>query len=147
MVSDFFGAIEPLFDRNSQFNPESLGHRLGFLHDRGRKLAGLCALYDFNESRAGERADRIVGHVTHQLDPHVMPNVCANRTAQSGFDESIGNHSATLALRSVGLANGEARPLDMLDDSRLGDYRRRIDDAADHARGIYALGNDSTGIY
>ena len=34
----------------------------------------------------------------------------------------------------------------MLDDSRLGDYRRRIDDAADHARGIYVFGNLSAGI-
>ena len=110
-------------------------------------MAGVCTLHDFNQSGAGERADRIVGHVTHQLNPHVMPNVGTNRTAQSGFDEGIGNLSAALALRSVRLANGEARPLDMLDDSRLGDYRRRIDDAADHARGIDALVNDSTGIY
>src|SRR5437016_3786041 len=75
-----------------------------------------------------------------------MPNVCANRTAQSGFDESIGNHSATLALRSVRLANGEARPLDMLDNSRLANVRRRIDHAANHSRRIDVFGNLSAGI-
>src|SRR5437588_9293315 len=75
-----------------------------------------------------------------------MPNVCANRTAQSGFDESIGNLSATLALRSVGLANGEARPLDMLDNPRLANVRRRIDYAANHSRRIDVFGDLSARI-
>src|SRR5438477_12301652 len=75
-----------------------------------------------------------------------MPNVCANRTAQSGFDESIGNLSAALALRSLGLANGEARPLDMLDNPRLANVRRRIDYAANHSRRIEVLGNLSAAI-
>src|SRR2546426_6226116 len=145
-MANFLGALEALFDRSSHFNAESLGHRLGFSHDRGRELAGLCTLHDFNQSSASERADRIVGHVAHQLDPHVMPNVCANRTAQSSFDESIGNLSATLALRSVGLANGEARPLDMLDNPRLANVRRRIDYAANDSRRIDVFGNLSTGI-
>src|SRR5437870_12116842 len=99
-MANFLGALEALFDRNSHFNAESLGHRLGFSHDRGRELAGLCTLHNFNQSGASERADWIVGHVTHQLNPHVLPNVCANQTAQSSSDESIGHLSETLALRS-----------------------------------------------
>src|SRR5262249_42214593 len=111
-------------------------HSFSLGHDFNCQGSRLGALDDLYERSARERADRIEREIAHQLHPYVAPDVRADRASKTGFDESVGDAPASFALRSIRLSNREARPFDVLDDSRLRDNRRRIDHTTDHARRI-----------
>src|SRR5262249_33661489 len=98
VVSYFLSAGESLLARNAEFDPQSGRDRLYLLHDRARQRASLAVLHNFQERRASQCTDRIEGDVSHQLDPHVVANVCAYRTAKAGFDENVRDFAATLAF-------------------------------------------------
>src|SRR5262245_49388726 len=129
-------SFDPLFYGDADINAQSFGYCIGLRHDLGGQGARLRALDDLDERGARERADRIERDVAHQLHPHVVPDVRADWTPETGFDESVGDAPEPFALRSVRLANCEARPFDVFDDSRLRDDRRRIDHTPDRARRV-----------
>src|ERR1051326_1601909 len=146
MFSDFFGALQSLFDGNAHFNTEIPGYRFSFAHNRRGKLACLGTLDNFFQRRTSERANRIISDVSHQLHPHVMPNICANRTTQAGLNKSGGKHAAAFALRSIRFADCETCTFDVLNNAGLADDRRRINPAPNYSRGIDIPADLSTGI-
>jgi hypothetical protein len=50
-----------------------------------------------------------------------VANVGADRATQAGFDESIGNLTTAVALRSIGLTNRKTISFGVLDDPRFDD--------------------------
>src|ERR1700682_3773155 len=97
-MADLLSAFEALFDRNPHVDAEFFRDSVRFSHDRRRHFTRLATFDDLDQGRPGERADRIVGDVAHQLHPHVVTNVRAYGTTQAGFDERAGNAPAAFAL-------------------------------------------------
>src|SRR5437870_10196716 len=112
-MANLLSALEPLFDRNSQVDAEFVGNGFRLSHDRRGQFTRFGTLNDFDQRRMRERADRIVSDVAHQLYPHVVTDVCANRTTESGFDKRVGYAPAAFAFRSIRFADREACSLDV----------------------------------
>src|SRR5262245_62635841 len=129
-------SFDPLVYGDADINAQSFSYGYGLRHDLGGQGMRLRALDDLDERGARESADRIERDIAHQLHPHVVPDVTADRTPETGFDESVGDAPAPFALRSVRLADRETRPFDVFDDSRLRDDRRRIGHTTDRARRV-----------
>src|SRR5262245_54329677 len=123
-MSNFLRSFDPLFDGNADVDAQLSSYGFNFRHDLGGQGARLRALDDLDERGARERADRVESYAPHQLHPHIVPDVRTDRTAEAGFYESIRNAPAPFALRTIGLTDGEAGPLDVFDNSRLRDDRR-----------------------
>src|SRR5262249_13532165 len=121
VMTHLLRSFDTLLYGDAEINAQSFSYGFGLRHDLGGQGARLRALDDLDERGARERADRIERDVAHQLHPHVVPDVRADRTTETGFDESVGDAPAPFALRPVRLANYEARPFDVLDDPRLHD--------------------------
>src|SRR5262245_13221536 len=126
-------SFDPLVYGDADINAQSFSYGYGLRHDLGGQGARLRALDDLDDRGARESADRIERDIAHQLHPYLVPDVSADRTPETGFDESVGDAPAPFALRSVRLADRETRPFDVFDDSRLRDDRRRIGHTTDRA--------------
>src|SRR5262245_42798186 len=130
-MAHLFRSFDPLFYGDADINAQSFSYGFSLRHDLGGQGASFRALDDLDERGARESADRIERDIAHQLHPHVVPDVGADRTPESGFDESVGDAPTPFALRSVGFANREARSFDVFDDSRFSDDGRWIDHTTD----------------
>src|ERR1043166_1117199 len=146
VMTNFFGAFQPLFDRHPDIYSKLLSDSFSFLHNRGGERARLFALNNFDQRCPSQRADWIVGNVAHQLDPEVMSYVGANGTPQTRLDKRVGDPATSLTLRAVGLADRESISLRVPNYTRLDDFGRGIDDTADHAGRIDVLTNDAARI-
>ena len=86
------------------------------------------------ERRAGQRADRVEGHVAPQLDPQLVADARPHRRLEAGLDQQLGKLRRAFAAAAVRLAQREAVAVGVVDDAGLDDVGSRIDDAAEHLR-------------
>ena len=146
MVADADPGLEAPLERDRQLDPERRAHRRALLHDPARELDRLRHERELAERRAGERGRRVERDVADQLQPQLPADLRLDRALQAAGLEGLGDEAAALAHRAVGLADREARPLDVLDDARLDELGRRVRDAADHAARLDRARDDAVGI-
>src|SRR5262245_33413322 len=91
-------AGESLLGSNLEFNSESLRHRTRFSHYLSRQIVGVRTFDDFSEGRSTQSAYRIKRNVSHQLNPHFMPDIAADGSSESGADERISDSTTTIAF-------------------------------------------------
>ena len=127
--------LEPPVDRDRQLDAEP--RRRPPRTPRGSGVSSSTisgSVAELAERRAGERGDRVERDVADQLEPD-LARACARSTG--AFSPPASNAAeiaaAALARRAVGLADREARALDVADHAGLDDLGRAVDDAADDA--------------
>src|SRR5215467_9744629 len=97
-MADPCGAGYPLLNRDPELDSELACDCLGLLHDPRSQCPGLGAFDDLEQSRAGQRTDRIECQIPHQLDPDFLPDVRPDGAPDSGASKSLRNRAASLAL-------------------------------------------------
>ena len=137
---------DPAVDSHTKCDTELPGNRFRFFHHLDTEFARGRIGHQLHQRRSRQGTDRIVSYITDQLYPHVVPDVRADRTAETGRDESVGDLPAALALSSIRLAQREPGAFDVPDHPRRDDGGRRIDYATDHPLGMYALHDDPARI-
>ena len=103
-----------------------------FGHDVADQRRNVRIAHHLRERRMGQRADRIERDVAQKLHPDFAAEARGDRAAQAGADERLGNFAAALRARAVRLAQRDAVSFGMANDAGLDDFRREIDDRADH---------------
>src|SRR5262249_61523372 len=111
---------------------ELAAHQGAFLHDAPHELDGLIDEGELAERRSGEGRERVEGDVADQLEPELAADLLLDRSFQAAGLEGLGDFGAAVARPTARLADREARPLDVADDSGLDELRRRVGDTADH---------------
>ena len=131
VVANLDSRFEAAVHGNAEARPESRGDVGALLHDRAEHRHHLGQRTELAEGGAGQRADRIEGRVTDQLEPDLIPETALDRAFEAAGDERLRDVVAALAHDAVGLADREPGSLDMPDHAGCDDLGRAVDDAAD----------------
>src|SRR5208283_1012240 len=112
---------------------QRLVHRLGFMHHLLAQLAQSRFGGDPVQGGVGQRADRVEADVAPKLQPDIPANLIADRRFEIGARQNVAQRLDTLRTGAVGLADGEALELMMLDHPGGDDLTSRVNDASDRA--------------
>jgi len=127
-------ALEPYgeaaLDRDAHLRAHQPRHLDGLLHHRGHQRLGALVSADPGHRRPGQRAERVEGDVSHQLDPDVVTQVLLDRALETAGDHRGGELGAPGRDRAVRLADGEPSALQMPHHAGRLDHGRGIHHAA-----------------
>src|SRR5262245_50656001 len=98
------------------------------------------------QAAAGERADRVEGHVAEQLHPDLVADARRDRAAEPGADQRLGDRLDPVRPGAARLAEADVVAFGVLDDAWLGDGGREVGERPDDAPRLGGRGDDSAGI-
>jgi len=147
VIANRGSARHTLLDGQRHLDAQSLGHRVHLLHQRPDEVPRGRRGDDVHERSTCECAQRVEGRIAEKLEPDLVSNPRLNWGLQPGLGQHRRDREDAFALRAVGLAEGEAIALQVLDDARLDHVGCRVGDAADHFPVRDVARDDATRIH